>query len=64
VQEMEVGPPEPAVRGRLKPPQAATVKSRGGERCGNAGTRYRQAWSREDRCRSVESGLSDVRTGG
>jgi len=31
----------------LKPPQAAAVKSRGGERCGNAGTRFRQARSRE-----------------
>src|SRR6266498_4508181 len=30
-----------------KPPQAAAVKSRGGERCGNAGTRFRQARSRE-----------------
>src|SRR5215471_17675591 len=31
----------------LKPPQAAAGKSRGGERCGNAGTRFRQARSRE-----------------
>src|SRR5262252_8733167 len=31
----------------LKPPQAAAAKSRGGERCGNAGTRFRQARSRE-----------------
>src|SRR6516225_9422445 len=31
----------------LKPPQAAAVKSRGGERCENAGTRFRQARSRE-----------------
>src|SRR5580704_16342167 len=31
----------------LKPPQAAVVKSDGGERCGNAGTRFRQARSRE-----------------
>ena len=31
----------------LKPPQAAAVKSRGGERCGNVGTRSRQARSRE-----------------
>src|SRR5213076_1895980 len=31
----------------LKPPQAAVVKSHGGERCGNAGTRFWQAWSRE-----------------
>src|SRR5215510_4606072 len=31
----------------LKPPQAAAVKSRGGERCGNAGTRSWQARSRE-----------------
>jgi hypothetical protein len=40
-----------ALRGRqsgadLKPPQAALVKS-DGERCGNAGTRFRQARSRE-----------------
>src|SRR6516225_6459759 len=31
----------------LKPPQAAAVKSRGGERCGNVGTRSRQARLRE-----------------
>src|SRR4051812_42658794 len=31
----------------LKPPQAAVVKSDGGERCGNAGTRFRQARLRE-----------------
>src|SRR5262245_56881603 len=30
-----------------KPPQAAAAKSRGGERCGNVGTRSRQARSRE-----------------
>ena len=30
----------------LKPPQAAAGKSRGGERCGNAETRFRQARSR------------------
>src|SRR3984893_15424892 len=31
----------------LKPPRAAADKSRGGERCGNAGTRFRQARLRE-----------------
>src|SRR5271169_3320973 len=31
----------------LKPPQAAVVKSHGGERCGNGGTRSRQARLRE-----------------
>src|SRR5258708_38061104 len=31
----------------LKPPQAVVVKSDGGERCGNAGTRIRQARLRE-----------------
>src|SRR5258707_3684784 len=41
-----------ALRGRqsgsgLKPPQAAADKSNGGERCGNAGTRFRQARLRE-----------------
>src|SRR6266704_3425051 len=41
-----------ALRGRqsgssLKPPQAAVVKSDGGERCGNAGTRSQQARLRE-----------------
>src|SRR6202049_1224462 len=41
-----------SLRGRqsgvdLKPPQAAVVKSDGGERCGNAGTRFRQARLRE-----------------
>ena len=30
----------------LKPPQAAVVKSRGGERCGNARTRFWQVWLR------------------
>src|SRR5271157_1593270 len=29
----------------LKPPQAAVVKSDGGERCGKVGTRFRQAKS-------------------
>jgi hypothetical protein len=41
-----------ALRGRqsgvdLKPPQAAVVKNDGGERCGNGGTRSRQARLRE-----------------
>src|ERR1017187_10859416 len=41
-----------ALRGRqsgvdLKPPQAAVVKSQGGERCGKAGTRFRQVRLRE-----------------
>jgi len=27
-----------------KPPQAAAVKSHGGERCGKVGTRFRQVW--------------------
>src|SRR6266446_446600 len=41
-----------ALRGRqsgvdLKPPQAAVVKSDGGERCGNVGTSSRQARLRE-----------------
>src|SRR5215510_4884977 len=31
----------------FKPPQAAVVKSNGGERCGNAGTGFRQARLRE-----------------
>ena len=30
-----------------KPPQAATVKSRGGERCGKGGNSFRQVWLRE-----------------
>ena len=38
------------------------------QRCGNAETRFRQARSREasasERCRSVESGLGDLRTRG
>jgi hypothetical protein len=34
VQVMEVGPPGSPCRGGLKPPQAASVKCRGGERCG------------------------------
>src|ERR1700738_3782404 len=41
-----------SLRGRqsgadLKPPQAAVVKSDGGERCGKVGTRFRQARLRE-----------------
>src|ERR1700730_377646 len=41
-----------ALRGRqsgvdLKPPQAAVVKSDGGERCGKVGTGFRQAPVRE-----------------
>jgi len=41
-----------ALRGRqswadLKPPQAAVANYHGGERCGNAGTRSRQARLRE-----------------
>jgi hypothetical protein len=32
---------------QVKPPQAAVVKSNGGERCGNVGTRFRQAKLRE-----------------
>jgi hypothetical protein len=36
---MKEGPSGSAIRrADLKPPQAAAVKSRGGERCGNAGT--------------------------
>ena len=47
VREMKEG-----LRGRqsgvnLKPPQAAVVKSNGGERCGKVGTRTRQARLRE-----------------
>jgi hypothetical protein len=38
VQEMEVGPPEPAVRGRLQTTASCDVKSRCGERCGKGGT--------------------------
>src|SRR3982074_2275477 len=42
-----------ALRGRqsgadLKPPQAAVVKSGGGEHCGKVGTRFRQARLRDD----------------
>ena len=47
VREMKEDPSRPAVRSGLKPPQAAVVKSDGGERCGNAGTRFRQARLRE-----------------
>ena len=39
---MREGPSEPAIRRGLQPPQAASVKSRGGERCGKGGTRSRQ----------------------
>jgi hypothetical protein len=33
--------------GGLKPPQAASVKSRGGERCGQGAPRVRQVWTRK-----------------
>src|SRR5262249_34929606 len=67
VREMKEGPFEVGDQfADFKPPQAAAVKSRGGERCGNVGTMNRQAWLREasatNRCRSVESGLGDVKT--
>src|SRR5215470_13107711 len=51
----------------LKPPQAAVVKSHGGERCGNAGTRFQQARSREASASEplqVSKGICDVKTGG
>jgi hypothetical protein len=44
---MRVGPSKPTVRVGFKLPQAATVKSRGGERCGKGGTRSRQVRFRE-----------------
>ncbi len=40
--EMEVGPPKSPCRGGFKPPQAASVKSRGGERCGQGARIVRQ----------------------
>jgi hypothetical protein len=54
---------------RLKPLQAAVVKSDGGERCSQtSGEGFRRVRLRRraqaNRCRSVESGLGDVRTGG
>src|SRR5215471_2262605 len=50
----------------LKPPQAV-AKSDGGERCGSVGDRIPARYGRErraqaNRCRSVESGLGDVKT--
>jgi hypothetical protein len=39
---MGVGPPKPPCRGGFKPPQAASVKSRGGERCGKGAPTVRQ----------------------
>src|SRR5258708_12801603 len=45
---MKEGPSRSAIRcADLKPPQAAVVKSNGGERCGKVGTRTRQARLRE-----------------
>src|SRR5436190_13175605 len=54
-----------ALRGRqsgvdLKPPQAAVVKSDGGERCGKAGTRFRQARLREARVPNFGSDRSEA----
>ena len=45
MREMRVGPSAPGVGS--KPPQAAVVKSDGGERCGNVGTRSRQVRLRQ-----------------
>jgi len=39
---MEVGPPKPPCRGGVKPLHAASVKSRGGERCGQGARTVRQ----------------------
>src|ERR1700740_2370357 len=47
VREMKEDPSRPPSGADLKPPQAAVVKSDGGERCGNGGTRSRQARLRE-----------------
>src|SRR5262245_16828433 len=52
-----------------KPPRAAAVKCRGGERCGKVGTNEpgrhgRERRAQANRCRSVESRLGDVKTGG
>src|SRR5258707_13582582 len=45
---MKEGPSRSAITGvDLKPPQAAVVKSNGGERCGNAGTGFRRGRLRE-----------------
>src|SRR5580658_552040 len=44
---MRGGPSEPTIRGRLQTTAAAVVKSDGGERRGNGGTRFRQVRSRE-----------------
>src|ERR1700738_4777826 len=41
----EGGPFEVGNQVDLKPPQAAVVKSNGGERCGKVGTRFRQGLS-------------------
>ena len=50
-----------------KPPQAATVKSRGGERCGKGGTRSRQVWLREtsasEPLMTCRRRIDDVETG-
>jgi hypothetical protein len=52
----------------LKPPQAAAVKSRGGERCEkpgqDSGRHGRERRAQANRCRSVEKRLGDVRTEG
>ena len=44
---MKEGASSSVIRSRSQATQAAAGKSRGGERCGNAGTRFRQARSRE-----------------
>src|SRR6266851_8374559 len=44
---MEGGRPASPCRGRCQPPQAASVKSRGGERCGKVAQTVRQAEARK-----------------
>ena len=48
VQEMEVWPSGVALQGGVKPPQAASVKSRGGERCGEGPAWIGSGVSHED----------------
>jgi hypothetical protein len=61
-----------ALRSRLagggyKPPQAASVKSRGGERCGKGALRVRQVWivkaSANEPLLTCRKAVDDIRTG-
>ena len=66
-QEMGVGPRSRPAGGGCKPPQAASVKSRGGERCGNGAPGARQVRvakaSGSEPLMTCRNSLDDIETG-